>query len=150
GQGATIPTKYECSSNGPGQNISPPLAWGSGPAGTQSYAIVMRDLDNIQGGQPFIHWAIWDIPGSVHSLAEGVEHAYQPQTPSGAKQAKFDNNITGYQGPCSPSSVNTYEITVYAIPTATMAGLNQQTTKINAAAAIVGAATATTKFSGES
>ena len=47
--------------------------------------------------------------------------------------------------PCS-----TYEITLYAIPTATMPGLTQQTAKGPAAQAIVDAAIASTKLAGES
>jgi hypothetical protein len=145
--GQPIPTKYECSSNGPGMNVSPPLAWSGGPAGTQSYAIVMRDLD-FQNG--FIHWVIWDIPASSLSLAENVEHAANPTVPAGAKQAAFNGSITGYQGPCSPGGVNTYEITLYAIPTATIAGITTATAKAAAATAIVNAATATAKLAGES
>jgi Raf kinase inhibitor-like YbhB/YbcL family protein len=145
--GQKIPTKYECSSNGPGMNLSPPLAWSGAPAGTQSYAIVMRDLD-FQNG--FIHWVIWDIPAGTQSLAENVEHVANPTTPAGAKQANFNGAITGYQGPCSPGGVNTYEITLYAIPTATVAGITPATAKAAAATAIVGAATATAKLAGES
>ena len=145
--GKTIPTKHECSSNGPGMNVSPPLAWSDAPAGTQSYAIVMRDLD-FQNG--FIHWVIWDIPASSLALPENVEHAATPAAPAGAKQANFNGSIIGYQGPCSPGGVNTYEITLYAIPTATVAGITPATAKAAAAAAIVGAATATAKLAGES
>jgi Raf kinase inhibitor-like YbhB/YbcL family protein len=144
--GATSPKKFVCT-NGGGQNRSPPLAWSGAPAGTQSYAIVMRDLDYMNG---FIHWAIWDIPGSATSLPENVQKSYQPNNVSGAKQAPFNANITGYQGPCSQMSVNTYELTLYAIPTATIKGLNQNSTKQQAAQAIVNAATANTKLAGES
>jgi Raf kinase inhibitor-like YbhB/YbcL family protein len=145
-EGGMIPEKHECT-NGGGQNASPPLAWSGAPAGTQSYAIVMRDLD-FQNG--FIHWVIWDIPGNLTSLPEDIEHVYEPATPAGAKQARFNQAIRGYQGPCSPNSVNTYEVTLYAIPTATMQGLNQATSKAQAATAIVGAAIASTKLAGES
>jgi Raf kinase inhibitor-like YbhB/YbcL family protein len=133
--------------SGGGENASPPLAWTAGPSGTQSYAIVMRDLDFANG---FLHWVIWDIPASVLSLPENVEHAYQPSVPAGAKQAPFNANLVGYQGPCSPNSTNTYELTLYAIPTPTIAGLDEQSTKAEAEAAIEAAATASTTLSGES
>lgn len=145
--GQTIPTKYECASNGPGMNVSPPLAWSGGPAGTLSYAIVMRDLDYLNG---FIHWVIWDIPATNQSVPEDIEHTANPTTPAGSKQANFNGSITGYQGPCSPGIINTYEITLYAIPTATIAGITPATAKADAAAAIVNAATATAKLAGES
>jgi Raf kinase inhibitor-like YbhB/YbcL family protein len=144
-EGQKIPTVHECSPAG--QNQSMPLAWTPGPQGTQSYAIVMRDLDFQMG---FIHWVIWDIPANVMSLPQDVQHAYQPSIPAGAKQAPFNGQVTGYYGPCSPNSVNTYELTLYAIPTATIAGLTQMTSKAQAATAIVNAATATAKLSGES
>jgi Raf kinase inhibitor-like YbhB/YbcL family protein len=145
--GQMIPTKHECSSNGPGQNVSPPLAWTGAPAGTQSYAIVMRDLDYMNG---FIHWVIWDIPANTTSLPENIDHVANPTTPAGAKQAAFNGSITGYHGPCSPGGVNTYEITVYALPTATVNGISTASDKTTAAAAIVGAATATARLAGES
>jgi Raf kinase inhibitor-like YbhB/YbcL family protein len=145
-QGATIPQRHLCTSGG-GQNISPGLTWTAGPAGTQSYAVIMRDLDYMNG---FLHWVIWDIPASQLALPENVDHTYQPAAPAGAKQAPFNGSITGYYGPCSPSSVNTYEFTLYALPNATLSGLTQQSSKEQAASAIVAAALASAKFSGES
>ena len=145
-QGAMIPQRHLCSSGG-GQNISPALTWTAGPAATQSYAVIMRDLDYMNG---FLHWVIWDIPASALALPENVDHTYQPAAPAGAKQAPFNGSVTGYYGPCSPSSVNTYEFTVYALPNATLPGLTQQSTKEQASSAIVGAALASAKLSGES
>jgi len=140
-EGEVIPEVYECE-NGGGDNISMPLTWTAGPAGTLSYAIMMRDLD-FNGG--FEHWAIWDIPGNVLALPEDVEHVFEPADPDGAKQAGG-----GYLGPCSPNSVNTYELTVYAIPVATIPGLDQNSSKAEAEAAIVEAASASATLSGES
>jgi Raf kinase inhibitor-like YbhB/YbcL family protein len=145
-EGGTIPEKYECEDGG-GDNVSPPLAWGEGPAGTQSYAIVMRDLDFNNG---FIHWVIWDIPAATLSLPENVEQVFQPSVPAGAKQAPFNGALIGYFGPCSPNSVNTYEMTLYALPDATLSGLDDNSTKAQAATAIEGAALASTTLSGES
>lgn len=145
-EGGTIPEEHECTSGG-GQNVSPPLSWTAGPAGTMSYAIVMRDLDFMSG---FIHWVIWDIPSDVTSLPAGVEGVYQPSVPAGAKQAPFNAGTIGYFGPCSPNSVNTYEFTVYAVGTATIPGLDDQSTKQEAEAAIVGAAIGSATLSGES
>lgn len=143
-EGATIPTQYTCTLLG-GQDISPPLAWTAGPTGTQSYAVVMRDLDF-----GFIHWVIWDIPGSVLGLPENVAHTYQPPVPAGAKQAALNSTLTGYAGPCSPSTVNTYEFRVYALPTASIPGLDATSTPQQAEQAVVGAALGSTALSGES
>jgi Raf kinase inhibitor-like YbhB/YbcL family protein len=146
-EGGDIPTKYECGSATGGTNVSPPLAWTAGPSGTQSYAIVMRDLDFNNG---FLHWVMWDIPAATLSLPEDVDQVYEPAVPAGAKQAPFNGNQIGYYGPCSPSSVNTYEITVYALPSATMPGLDENSSKTEATDAIVDAALGSAKLSGES
>jgi Raf kinase inhibitor-like YbhB/YbcL family protein len=72
-------------------NISPAVTWSAGPAGTQSYALIMTDLDapadlslmNKPGvvmtpdtpRVPFIHWVLVDIPASVTHLSRGEESA---------------------------------------------------------------------------
>jgi Raf kinase inhibitor-like YbhB/YbcL family protein len=146
GEGETIPTANVCTSGG-GSNLSPVLSWTAGPSGTQSYAVVMRDLD-FQSG--FLHWVIWDIPASTMTLPEGIENVYQPSAPAGSKQAPFNQSLVGYLGPCSPNSVNTYQFTVYAIGSATLSGLSQSSSKQEAAAAIEAAAIASASLSGES
>jgi len=146
GDGEMIPEVHECESGG-GDNVSPELIWTAGPAGTMSYAVVMRDLDFMGG---FLHWVIWDIPVSPLGLPEGVEGVFEPDDPSGAKQAPFNANTIGYYGPCSPQNTNTYQFTVYAIPTATLDGLDDNSTKMQAVTAIEGAALASVAFAGES
>jgi Raf kinase inhibitor-like YbhB/YbcL family protein len=146
-EGGDIPTKYECETASGGTNVSPPLAWTGAPTGTQSYAIVMRDLDFNNG---FLHWVMWDIPAATVSLPEDVDQVFEPAVPAGAKQAPFNGNQIGYFGPCSPNSVNTYEITVYALPSATLPGLDETSSKTEAADAIVDAALGSAKLSGES
>ncbi len=141
-----IPQEHECEMDG-GQNVSPPLTWTPGPPGTMSYAVVMRDLDFMNG---FLHWVIWDIPSTTTSLPSNVEGVYQPAVPAGAKQAPFGGGTTGYFGPCSPNLTNTYEFTVYAIGVGTLPGLDQQSSKGSAEAAILGAALAEAALSGES
>ena len=54
------------------------------------------------------------------------------------------------QGPCSPSSVNTYEFTLYALNRATLTELDADSTVRTAANVITGASIGTTKVSGES
>ncbi|NUO50874.1 MAG: YbhB/YbcL family Raf kinase inhibitor-like protein [Polyangiaceae bacterium] len=139
-EGDMIPQTYECD-NGGGDNISPPFAWTAGPAGTMSYAIVMRDLDF---GPGFIHWVIWDIPATETGLPEDLGGGFMVADPAGAKQ------VNPYFGPCSPNSVNTYEWTLYAIDAATLPGLDQNSNHDEAEAAILDAAIASTTLSGES
>ncbi len=143
--GEMFPQKHLCPTGG-GQNVSPALAWTGGPADAQSFAVVMRDLDFANG---FLHWVIWDIP-RANSLPEGIENTFMPASPAGAKQAPSPGGSPGYFGPCSPSSVNTYELTLYALPEAVLPGLDAQSTNQAAAAAIEAASLDSTKLAGES
>lgn len=70
-------------------NLSPALSWSRGPAGTQSYAILLTDPDvpadlSLIGKpeqdipesaprQPFHHWVLTDIPANRTSLQEGED-----------------------------------------------------------------------------
>ncbi|MBT2210964.1 MULTISPECIES: YbhB/YbcL family Raf kinase inhibitor-like protein [Actinomadura] len=150
--GGTIPKVHLCTSDGsgdPGQkNESPPFAWTGGPAEAKSYAIIMRDLDN----NALLHWIIYDIPATVGSLPQNVEHVYQPTVPAGSRQVYYRGSASlfGYQGPCSPSSVNTYEFTVYALNKATLSELSSNSSIRTAAQAIMRASIGSTAVSGES
>ncbi|WP_410664931.1 YbhB/YbcL family Raf kinase inhibitor-like protein [Amycolatopsis sp. lyj-84] len=150
--GGVMPKVHECTSGG-GQdpakrNESPPLAWSSAPAAAKSYAIVMRDLDNAN----LIHWVIYDIPVTATSLPQNVEHAYRPSVPAGARQIYYRGSASlyGYQGPCSPSTVNTYEFVVHALDRASLTGLTSSSSTQTAARAITAASLGTARISGES
>ena len=150
--GGTIPKVHECTSGGghdPGKkNESPPLAWAGAPATAQSYAIVMRDLDNAN----LIHWVIYDIPPSATSLPRNVEHVYRPSVPMGSRQIYYRGSASlyGYQGPCSPSTVNTYEFVVHALNRASLTNLNSGSSTQTAAATITAATVGSARIRGES
>ncbi|WP_242906061.1 YbhB/YbcL family Raf kinase inhibitor-like protein [Actinomadura terrae] len=150
--GGMIPKVHLCTSDGSGdpaqKNESPPFTWTGGPAEAKSYAIIMRDLDN----NALLHWIIYDIPATVGSLPQNVEHVYQPTVPAGSRQIYYRGSASlfGYQGPCSPSSINTYEFTVYALNKATLSELNQNSSIRTAAQAIMKASIGSTAVSGES
>jgi Raf kinase inhibitor-like YbhB/YbcL family protein len=135
-EGQQIPLMYKCANVNPkGQNISPPLSWGPGPTGTKSYAVVLMHLDTPE------HWVIWDIPASVTSLPENIEHAAQPAAPAGSKQslANLDGfQGSGYLGPCPqmPNSVQSYRFTLYALDVETVPGLTATSSPGAAAAAV--------------
>ncbi|MFO0554186.1 MAG: YbhB/YbcL family Raf kinase inhibitor-like protein [Polyangiaceae bacterium] len=134
-QDGMIPPTYTCD----GANVSPPLSWTAGPAGTMSYAIIFRDLSNNLG-----HAAIWNIPASDLSLPEDVERAYSPSDVPGAEQCDAYDGQPGWAGPCPPNA-HVYELTLYALPQSDL-GLNAQTTSVNqveAAAAPIALASAT-------
>ncbi|HEY2710662.1 MAG TPA: YbhB/YbcL family Raf kinase inhibitor-like protein [Caulobacteraceae bacterium] len=98
-----------------GDNLSPPLHWAPvGGAGT--YAIILEDPDAPME-KPFVHWLIWNIPGSIASLPEGVPNNERPATPQGAVQAKNDNGSFGYFGPRPPAGtgVHHYHFQIFAL-----------------------------------
>jgi Raf kinase inhibitor-like YbhB/YbcL family protein len=150
--GGRIPTVHECTSSGDNdpakKNESPPLEWSGAPDGVQSYALIMRDVDN----RNLLHWIIYDIPATVTSLPQNVEHVYKPTVPAGSRQVYYRGSASlfGYQGPCSPSSVNTYTFTIYALNRASLTELNENSTTQTAANAITKASLGSAVVSGES
>jgi Raf kinase inhibitor-like YbhB/YbcL family protein len=135
-EGEEIPLMYKCAEVTPtGQNISPPLSWGPGPAGTKSYALVMMHLPTPE------HWVLWDIPVGVTSLAANVEHQAMPAVPAGSRQSLADLDGfkgSGYLGPC-PQAVNSrqsYQFTLYALDVETVPGLSATSSPTQAATAV--------------
>jgi Raf kinase inhibitor-like YbhB/YbcL family protein len=64
-----IPKKH----TGEGDDVSPPLAWSAAPPRTRSFALVCHDPDAplvTSLGYGFVHWVLYNIPGSVLTLAE--------------------------------------------------------------------------------
>ena len=113
--GASIPKVHSC--NGTGESI--PLQWSGAPNGTQSYAVVMRDL-SLPGANKY-HWVIWDISGTTTSLPQGIAKQAQPPVPAGAKQTAWSFGAqVGYGHMCPPSGTHEYELSVYALPVATL------------------------------
>jgi|GEM_PF-1143376 len=132
--GMSIAAKHKCPSMG--ENVSPPLAWTGGPADTKSFAIVLFDTTYMM-----LHWAIWDIPATVNSLAEGLDEGYELTNPMGAHQAANMCMMTpAYCGPCSGSgflAAGTYEYRLYALKVDKL-GLMESSTAAQAQTAIEG------------
>jgi Raf kinase inhibitor-like YbhB/YbcL family protein len=110
-EGAEIPVKYSCH----GQNVSPPLDWSQGPAGTASFALIMDDPD-----AAYTHWVIFNLPPDAHSLPEAVPK--DDKLASGALQGKIGSGGIGYPfgyfGPCPPKGYpHHYRFTLYALDT---------------------------------
>ena len=125
--GGVFPVQYACSyyySDSGAENISPQFAWSGAPEGTESFAIVFRDL-TFNG---FLHSIIYDIPASVSSLAENLERSANLSEPAGAKQTRGYAGSFGYEGPCPGwSPPHEYQFEIYAMPTASLAGVNMNT-----------------------
>lgn len=86
----TIPKLHTCE----GADLSPALEWEGEPSGTKSFALIMDDPDAPAG--VWNHWLLFDIPASLHALAQGFKPGQAGQ--SGAN----DFGRPGYGGPCPP------------------------------------------------
>jgi len=97
-ENATIPSQFTCD----GPDRSPPLGWSGVPKGTQSVALILDDLD-----RSFLHWLVYDFPGSQTHIDAG----YTP-----ALAAVNDFGKQGYGGPCPPAGErHRYQFTVLAL-----------------------------------
>ncbi|MEA2753710.1 MAG: hypothetical protein QOI41_7853 [Myxococcales bacterium] len=139
-EGASFPAENTCS----GANTSPPLAWTAGPAGTKSYAFVLNDTTI-----SFLHFIVYDIPANVTSLPAALEAAYAPATPAGAHETKSYKGTFGYQGPCPPTGEHVYEFVLYALDVATLPGVTQNVSLVDAQTAIKAHMLGTAKLTGK-
>ena len=94
--GGILPDKYTAAVDKP---VSPALAWQNAPAGTVSFALIMHDPDNapMKSVMDTTHWVIFNIPGSVNALPEGVANV--AQLPDGSLQLKSSATVVGFRGP---------------------------------------------------
>ncbi len=99
--GGAIPVKHSCD----GRDVSPALSWQGAPAGTAAFALIVDDPD----ARGFIHWVVYNIPGSETGLPEGVSATAQPP------QGRNDFGRTGWGGPCPPGGTHHYQFTLYAL-----------------------------------
>ena len=96
--GAVIPDKY----TQVGNQASPALNWTNVPAGTVTFFLHMHDMELARNKttDDQVHWVVWNIPGNVTSLPEGV--------PAGATLANgaFQYSVNGasYRGPGAPAT----------------------------------------------
>ena len=129
--GAAIPLRHACADHG-GDDLSPALTWSGGPEAA-GYAVVLTDR-SIRGG--FVHSVIWDIPGDVASLPEGVDKVAEPAEPAGAKQTlAYDNETRGYRGPCPPEE-HSYEFALFALAENPLPGVTLDSTRDEVADAL--------------
>jgi Raf kinase inhibitor-like YbhB/YbcL family protein len=87
-----IPKKH----TGEGDDVSPALAWSAAPRGTRAFALLCHDPDAplvTAFSYGFVHWVLYNIPGSVTKLAE-AEQGYTGGVNSFGKP--------GYGGPLPP------------------------------------------------
>ena len=103
-----IPQKYTCK----GEDISPALSWDGVPDGTKSFVLIMDDPDAPMG--TWIHWVIYNIPGSVKFLKEKIPGKLTIY--NGAMQGINSFRWAGYGGPCPPAGPeHRYIFQLYAL-----------------------------------
>ena len=113
-----LPAKYGCAAAPP--NVSPPVSWSNAPATTQSFALMLHDLEPrpMRGVQPFPHWWIWNIPATATSLPEGV--ANTGELPDGSRQtpSQLNGATITFRSPCPPApQVHHYVFDLFALDT---------------------------------
>jgi hypothetical protein len=108
--GGRIPERYTCI----GLDVSPPLRWEGYPLEAKSLTLIVEDVD--APGGVFTHWIIYNIPGSVSMLEEGIEKV--SVLSSGAMQGLNDFGRIGYGGPCPPAGKpHRYIFKIFALDT---------------------------------
>lgn len=101
-----------------GDNASPKLEWSDAPQATKSFVVIADDPDATQP-KPFVHWIVYDIPGGVTSLREGLPTGPTLVEPKGIKQGVNSSGSTGYTGPKPPveDPAHNYHFQVFALDT---------------------------------
>jgi len=118
--GGIIPDQFTGKVNVQGQPpkaVSPALTWTGTPAGTQSFVLIMHDLDVMvgKGTGDNLHWLAFNIPATATGLPRAV-----PTTatlPDGTIQPR-NRNSHGYQGPGAPAPIyHHYVFGIWALDT---------------------------------
>ena len=103
-----IPEKYGCDYiERDYYRPSPPLYWERIPAKTQSFVLMVDDMDN----DGFIHWLVTDIPGNVTEIAED---ASEYEMPGMAKEWPNAWGHASYGGPCPEDETHRYRFRLFA------------------------------------
>lgn len=112
--GETMPRDYTPD----GRNVSPPLTWRGLPAGTRQIAVICQD-HGAGNPPPWVHWMIYNIPGSATGLPEDVPFDASRPMPRGLEGAAQGANGWGlsmYRGPAPPgATVHHYHFAVFAL-----------------------------------
>jgi phosphatidylethanolamine-binding protein (PEBP) family uncharacterized protein len=106
--GERIQTRYTCD----GQNISPPLEWGTVPAGVDKLALFLVGFRQKPGTKKYtgtVEWAVAGLSPSLHRLAAG-------RLPPGSYLGVAQGNRQRYSlCPAKGQSVH-YQFEIYGVP----------------------------------
>src|ERR1700759_4109231 len=97
--GGVLPDKYTQKAPQPSPSI--PFAWTGTPPGTQSFVLMLHDLDVVTNKTQAdsLHGLAWNIPGTATSLPEGVPNV--ASLPDGTVQLTHRGTV-GFVGPGWP------------------------------------------------
>jgi Raf kinase inhibitor-like YbhB/YbcL family protein len=102
-EGDTLPVSARSGIAGAGgDDRSPTLNWEGAPAETKSYAVTVYDPD-APTGSGFWHWAVYDIPAGVTSLAGDAGNPAAGLLPPGAVTVRNEIGLERFMGAAPPS-----------------------------------------------
>eukprot|EP00299_Pterocystis_sp_00344_P019718 c9753_g1_i1.p1 GENE.c9753_g1_i1~~c9753_g1_i1.p1 ORF type:complete len:556 (-),score=146.53 c9753_g1_i1:1-1617(-) len=87
---------------------SPPLFWVRPPEKTQSFVLLVDDMDNGNA----VQWIVVDIPKDVTFLSAGSSGT---EMPNGAVELTNSYNMTGYAGLCPSNETHQYRFRLFAM-----------------------------------
>ena len=99
-------------------NTFPGLEWTAGPAGTQTYAIIMQDTDGSAARPIFLHWTAFNIKAT--KLDAGMAPGAAGLPAGAVHGAGMGGGATGrgYMGPRTPAGPkHRYHFQVFALDT---------------------------------
>jgi Raf kinase inhibitor-like YbhB/YbcL family protein len=106
--GAAIPKKFTAD----GADLSPALAWQGAPFGTQALVLIVDDPDAPMG--TWVHWLVYDLPGSATGLAEGIGKG--AKLPADSKEGANSWGNSAWGGPSPPKGKpHRYFFKLYAL-----------------------------------
>lgn len=111
--GGSIPAKYTQA----GGEVSPPLAWGNVPEGTQSFVLIAHDVDApiASGLDDILHWMLWNIPATSTNLSEGMPQGSQLQ--DGTRQISATGPFYRGPGAAAAGPAHHYVFELFALDT---------------------------------
>lgn len=106
--GAALPSRYTCD----GQNISPPLEWGSVPANTGELAVFLLAFtpeSTTHTLRVSVEWAVAGVNPKLHKIAAG-------ELPPGAFTGVVSHSRTRYSLCPKKGQSQKYQFEVYGLP----------------------------------
>jgi Raf kinase inhibitor-like YbhB/YbcL family protein len=108
GMNGSIPVQFTSD----GDDIAPPLSWGTPPPHTKSIAVLVEDPDAPNPAAPertWVHWIVTGIPATTTALRGGNS------LPEGATMGTNDWGRRAWMGPKPPIGRHRYFFKVYAL-----------------------------------